>query len=79
MLKATYDPTNINGSAFARANHTGTQTASTISDINTYTGTLTNKFIDDYTNTVHADGTHLRVKALENLAVGDVVMFVGYN
>ena len=37
MLKATYDPTNINASAFDRTNHTGTQTASTISDIDTYT------------------------------------------
>lgn len=30
MLKATYDPTNIASSAFARANHTGTQALSTI-------------------------------------------------
>lgn len=35
MLKATYDPTNIAASAFARGNHTGTQTASTISDFST--------------------------------------------
>lgn len=35
MLKSVYDPTNINASAFARANHTGTQTASTISDFDT--------------------------------------------
>jgi|GEM_PF-4609567 len=35
MAKATYDPTNIAASAFARANHTGTQTASTISDFST--------------------------------------------
>ena len=32
MTKAVYDPTNINSSAFARANMTGTQTAATISD-----------------------------------------------
>lgn len=32
MLKATYDPTNIAASPFARANHTGTQTLATISD-----------------------------------------------
>ncbi|MCB0448403.1 MAG: hypothetical protein KDD03_13030, partial [Gelidibacter sp.] len=32
MLKSVYDPTNINASAFDRANHTGTQLASTISD-----------------------------------------------
>lgn len=35
MLKATYDPTNIASSAFARANHTGTQLAATISDFST--------------------------------------------
>jgi len=32
MTRAVYDPTNIDASAFDRANHTGTQTASTISD-----------------------------------------------
>jgi hypothetical protein len=32
MLAATYDPTNVAGDAFARANHTGTQLAATISD-----------------------------------------------
>jgi len=32
MLKAVYDPTAISGDAFARANHTGTQPASSISD-----------------------------------------------
>lgn len=35
MFKATYDPTNINSSAFDRANHTGTQVASTISNFST--------------------------------------------
>lgn len=35
MLASTYDPTNIAGDAFARANHTGTQIASTISDFAT--------------------------------------------
>lgn len=33
MIKATYDPTNINASVFARANHTGTQPASTITGL----------------------------------------------
>jgi hypothetical protein len=32
MTAAVYDPQNIAGDAFARANHTGTQTAATISD-----------------------------------------------
>ena len=35
MLIATYDPTAIGADAFARANHTGTQTASTVSDFDT--------------------------------------------
>ena len=35
MLKATYDPTNIGASPFARGNHTGSQLASTISDFST--------------------------------------------
>lgn len=35
MVKATYDPTNINASAFARANHTGTQSVSTITGLAT--------------------------------------------
>lgn len=33
MLKSVYDPTNINASAFARANHTGTQTISTVTGL----------------------------------------------
>lgn len=32
MQKSVYDPTNANGDTFNRSNHTGTQTASTISD-----------------------------------------------
>jgi hypothetical protein len=32
MLASVYDPTNKAVDAFSRANHTGTQTASTISD-----------------------------------------------
>lgn len=35
MLASVYDPQNISNDAFARANHTGTQTASTISDFDT--------------------------------------------
>lgn len=35
MTKAVYDPQNINGDAFDRSNHTGTQTSSTISDFDT--------------------------------------------
>lgn len=35
MIAATYDPQAIAGDAFARANHTGTQAASTISDFST--------------------------------------------
>ena len=35
MLASTYDPTAVAGDAFARANHAGTQLASTISDFDT--------------------------------------------
>lgn len=35
MLKSVYDPTNINASPFARANHTGTQAISTITGLQT--------------------------------------------
>lgn len=35
MFKSTYDPTNINSSAFDRANHTGSQLAATISNFST--------------------------------------------
>lgn len=35
MLASTYDPGGINANAFARANHTGTQPSSTISDFST--------------------------------------------
>jgi hypothetical protein len=35
MLKATYDPTNIAGDAFARANHTGAQAISTVTGLQT--------------------------------------------
>lgn len=33
MFKTVYDPTNINANAFDRANHIGTQTISTVSDL----------------------------------------------
>ena len=45
MTKAVYDPTNINGDAFARANHTGTQLAATISDFVTQ---VTATKLDDF-------------------------------
>tara|TARA_R110002012_G_scaffold316642_2_gene531836 strand:+ start:3160 stop:3912 length:753 start_codon:yes stop_codon:yes gene_type:complete len=35
LSKSTYDPQNIDGDAFDRSNHTGTQTAATISDFDT--------------------------------------------
>lgn len=41
MLKTTYDPTSINSSAFARANMTGTQLSSTISDFASQVAALT--------------------------------------
>ena len=35
MLKATYDPTNIEGDAFARSNHTGSQAIATVTGLQT--------------------------------------------
>ena len=43
------------------------------------TNTLTNKTLDDYTNFIHADGIHLRVKATEPLSYGDVLKYVDFN
>lgn len=48
MAKAVYDPQAIEADAFARANHTGTQTLSTISDA----GTMAAEEAADYTKTV---------------------------
>lgn len=45
----------------------------------TSTDTLTNKTLDDYTNFIHADGIHLRVKATEALVKWDVIKFVWFN
>lgn len=38
--------------------------------------TLTNKTLDDYTNFIHANGVHLRVKATTALSYGDCISFV---
>ena len=43
MLASVYDPTNIAANVYARANHTGTQLASTISDFQTEVNT--NRFV----------------------------------
>lgn len=40
---------------------------------------ITNMTIDDYTNHVHADATHLRIKATSTLIKGQAVRFTGYN
>ena len=45
----------------------------------TSVNTLTNKTLDDYTNFIHADWIHLRVKATEELSEWDVLMFVWFN
>lgn len=41
--------------------------------------TLTNKTIDSITNSVGADHLHLKVKATENLAKGDILKATGWN
>jgi len=45
----------------------------------TSVNTLTNKTLDDYTNFIHADWIHLRVKATETLVKWDVIKFVWFN
>jgi hypothetical protein len=54
MNASVYDPTTIQADAFARANHTGTQTASTISDFDTEVSNNT---------TVAANATNIALKA----------------
>jgi len=44
-----------------------------------WVATFTNKTLDDYTNFIHADGIHLRVKATEDISYGDCLSFVGFN
>jgi len=52
-----------------------------IGDIVTENGenTLTNKIMDDASNFIHADATHLKVKATEAILKGKPVKFTGYN
>ena len=45
----------------------------------TDTQTLTNKTLDDYTNTIHADALHFRVKATQNILKGQPVTITGWN
>lgn len=46
-----------------RSNHTGTQTASTISDLDTVTIEFTNKTLNDSSNEIHADVLHYEIQA----------------
>lgn len=55
MLKSTYDPTTVNGNAFARANMTGTQLSSTISDFSSQVASLTAAKLD-VTNLIQGTG-----------------------
>ena len=68
MLKTTYDPTNISASAFARTNHTGTQTASTISDFNTEVSNNTD--VADNTSKAHTPQT-IGTKTVDETDIGD--------
>ncbi|MEA2112441.1 MAG: hypothetical protein U9P50_00500 [Patescibacteria group bacterium] len=43
------------------------------------TDTLTNKTLDDYTNHIHADALHFRVKATEDIDKGQPVTITGWN
>ena len=50
MLTATYDPNGISADVFDRANHTGTQTVSTISDFTTQVNSLVQAGVDNVTD-----------------------------
>jgi len=43
------------------------------------TRTLTNKTLNDVSNSIHANATHLKIKAMINLSKGQPVKFSGYN
>jgi len=75
MDKATYDPTNIGASPFARANHTGTQTASTISDFDTEVSANTD--VADNTSKAHTPYT-LGTKVIDETDIADGLV-VGYD
>ncbi|MCT8340495.1 hypothetical protein MG296_10555 [Flavobacteriaceae bacterium TK19130] len=47
MSAATYDPQSVQGDAFARSNHTGTQLSSTISDFTSAVNALVANIIND--------------------------------
>lgn len=83
-----YSKSEVTSSLSGKANSSHTHTASQITDLQTVldskieadsTDTFTNKTLDDYTNFIHADGIHLRVKATEPLVKWDVIMFVWFN
>lgn len=52
-----------------------------IGDSASYTETLTNKTMDDYTNNIHADAVHRRVKNASggSISHGQPLAYVGYN
>ena len=62
-----------------RANHTWTQTASTISDFDSATVDFTNKTFESFTNLIHADAVHFKIYAEEDLVKGDVIERVSYD
>ena len=59
----------------SRTNHTWSQTANTISDLNSYTWTLTNKTIDDLTNKIWADHLHFKIKNMTGSTIWPGVLF----
>ena len=76
----------ISGIGTAAASDTGdfapyvhTHLMSDVSDLATGSISLTNKTLASYTNKIHADQIHLRVKADTNLVKGQPVKFDSYN
>jgi hypothetical protein len=63
MQRATYDPTNINASAFARENHTGTQAISTVSGLSAALDTKPTEVSANVTVTVGTGGNFPTISA----------------
>ena len=73
MTAAVYDPTTIQADAFARANHTGTQTAATISDfvteVSNNTSVLDNSAKVSYTDSAAVALNTAKVSYTDSAAV----------
>lgn len=75
MIKATYDPTNINSSPFARGNHTGTQAIATVTNLQTTLDAKTAKSAN-LSDLANLDTSRYNITALKGY---DINAFAGAN